>query len=329
MKAQKKRRGYNPSNSMSYHTRFFAPFLALSVLGAGCNAQVAPRITQAPQTTNVAQGSSNGVAVAYVHLNGGAATVYRGTSSATAVDNAELDSGDRIVVSSGNPTLVYPQTGESQLSTGSDVTLIAKPNQAGLFAEAEISAGDIWTRLERLLGPAEHFSVDANGVVATVRGTAFGVTVNDIGTLVQVADHFVDVSSDQESEKSVIRVGSGNGMSAEVESFSERNLARLPSLVYSLDESERASLGYRFALTPLSARDLSPATSFQLFQTPPVISASLSERLIQIEQQPVAQPTTQTQATAPIQFVAPTFGATAQNRAPTSTAPSVRGPNGQ
>ena len=58
----------------------------------------------------------------------------------------------------------------------------------GLGAKIILEAGKVWTRLERLLGRDETFSVESSDVVATVRGTAFGVSLIDGDVDVTVAD---------------------------------------------------------------------------------------------------------------------------------------------
>ena len=320
---------------MSSHARFLVPFVALSLIGAGCGAEVAPRVAQVPAKT-VPASPVSGFAVAYLQLHGGAATLYRGSETVEATQNAELDAGDRVVVTHGYPVLLYPQAGESQLSVGSDVTLIAQPGQNGLYTEADVQAGSIWTRLERLLGPSEHFSVEANGVVATVRGTAFGVTMNGTGADVQVVDHFVEVSSASSSASGAsstsVTLVSGNGLSVQAAQFAVETSAQLQGAVRPLSHGEQFAPGFQFASRSIPAVELvAPTQSTKPFQTAPSLSVSEHDRLLQIQQTPVSAPasSTQIQVQAQAHFSAPTVGATNQNRAPSEVAPTSQGPNGQ
>ena len=315
---------------MSSHARFLVPFVALCLLGAGCGAEVTPRISQVP--TPIVPSPVSGFALAYLQLHGGAATLYRGSETVQASENAELDAGDRVVVTQGHPVLLYPQTGESQLSTGSDVTLIAQPGQNSLYAEADVKAGSIWTRLERLLGPSEHFSVEANGVVATVRGTAFGVTLNGAGADVQVVDHFVEVSSASSTASSTVTLMSGNGLTVQAGQFAVETSLQLQGAVRPLSPAERVAAGFQFASRSIPAKELvAPTQSTKPFQIAPALTADERGRLVQIQQTPVSSPVSSTQAQVQTQvhFSAPLFGATNQNRAPSQVAPTSQGPSGQ
>ncbi|MBT6573544.1 hypothetical protein HOM83_00750 [Candidatus Falkowbacteria bacterium] len=58
----------------------------------------------------------------------------------------------------------------------------------------KLQKGQVWSRLMNLLHPSAAFEVEAGTVVATVRGTAFNVTLTDITVEVFVYENDVDVS---------------------------------------------------------------------------------------------------------------------------------------
>jgi hypothetical protein len=139
---------------------------------------------------------ANGPILAVVQKVGPDAHVTRGGERLPLPPGTVLLPGDEIETASSTLTILFPETGVSRMEPGSRVTLVADPNapsSTNLFAELKLTAGSVWTRFERLLGPSEWFSVEANGVVATVRGTGFGVTLTQDILDIQVADHTVSV----------------------------------------------------------------------------------------------------------------------------------------
>jgi hypothetical protein len=202
--------------SSSFSVPRWAALAALVAVGAGCAVQ--PRVvrTPTPVAPQVVVTSSSTVpevpvaqlaVVGYLRVGPGAsATLQRGDAfPAEAKDGTELQSGDRVAAKSGDVEVVYPDAGVTRLDPGADVQLVAREASAdgsSVAAQLELFAGRAWTRFERVFGSGEEFSVEANGVVATVRGTGFGVVREADGSVdIQVADHAVEVSSQADDEK--------------------------------------------------------------------------------------------------------------------------------
>ncbi len=290
------------------------PFALVALLGNGCTrsrSAVTPSSSPTPQTETQTN------AMAFLRLDGGAATVMRGNVSAAAQDNAELRHGDRVKVTSGPVSIIYPDAGESRLETGADVTIVTDENtSSGLFAELRLTTGRVWTRFERLLGSDEHFSVASNGVVATVRGTAFGVTAEGTDVDVQAADHAVEVApevTDATQAAAVTNVAAGEGVKIQAKLLTKRKLSAL----------EQTSEGFKFGLRHLAPERLKlPTQLLKLFQTAPAASPALEQRRVFLRQMMLqqAQPST---------FAAPTRTLLPNETAPTNVAPSVKGPTGQ
>ncbi len=204
--------------STSFSIPRWAALAALVAVGAGCTvrprivrtpvpAPVAPQVAATASSTVPEVPASQLAVVGYLRVGSDAsATLQRGDAfPVDAKDGTELLSGDRVAVASGVVEVVYPDAGVTRLDAGADVRLMAREASADgsvVAAQLELLAGRAWTRFERVFGSGEEFSVEANGVVATVRGTGFGVSRESDGSVdVQVADHAVDVSFQADDEK--------------------------------------------------------------------------------------------------------------------------------
>ncbi|MFZ6015967.1 MAG: FecR domain-containing protein [Patescibacteria group bacterium] len=137
--------------------------------------------------------------IAYLEFEPGAAiTVTRGENQTTAKQGMALFAGDQVQVTGAEARLIYPEIGASKLAPGTNITILPageiKPGQ-GLGAMIVLEAGKIWTRLEKILEVGESFSVQADNVVATVRGTAFSVKKQDNQVGIQVAESTVKIST--------------------------------------------------------------------------------------------------------------------------------------
>jgi len=123
--------------------------------------------------------------------------ITRGNETVDGVPDMELYIGDEVEVTSGEVRLLYPDTGLSVLTNGAKVILSVNDDVENtgdsLKTRIILEAGNVWTRLERLLGTNENFEVEAGDLVATVRGTAFAVENNNGDVSVIVADHKVAV----------------------------------------------------------------------------------------------------------------------------------------
>ena len=81
-------------------------------------------------------------------------------------------------------------------------------NGDGIVARLKLESGRIWTRLDKLLSAGSSFEVKASNVVATVRGTSFGVGIDALGKIeVKVAKSKVSVARTVNAESDEI-VGS-------------------------------------------------------------------------------------------------------------------------
>jgi len=91
--------------------------------------------------------------------------------------------------------LIWPDYGRTLVDENSSLT-VTEATKAGsnLNVKLKLDGGRIWTRLERLLGAGSGFEVRSSNVVATVRGTSFGVDHRVDGNVnVQVAESKVGV----------------------------------------------------------------------------------------------------------------------------------------
>ncbi len=329
---------------MRKHFRLLAFAALLPLLGFGC-VQLGPRIVRTPQSApaqNVAQvqapqqapaqSAVSSTALAYLKLDGGTAQVARGGKVYAAQEATELFSGDRITVTAGSVILIYPDAGASRLEAGTDVVLLsdgAKPQ--GLFVQLQLTAGKIWTRFERLLGKDEYFGVAANNVVATVRGTGFGVIVDANGVDFQVADHVVDVSIENvpgstaaELAQAPIYLSAGQGFRLLARSLVPGQIKLLQSAVRQLSVAERLDAGFQFGLHKLNQELLQrPAHPYQLPAQP-----NVPEEYLPVQQMLLDQANAPASSTPPsgAVFVPPTRAPRADELNLLNVTPSVSGP---
>ncbi len=252
----------------------------ISFFGWGCN-KPASNVTR--DTSNVQQQaeatSTSGVAtstdeivpaqpqpLAYLLMTKDAKiTVTRGVEQRQGVPNMELYYADQIQVVSGEARLLYPDAGMSVLEQGTQVTLgpNGEPKEGGVGIKIILKAGKIWTRLERLLGPDEAMSVDASNVVATVRGTGFGVQYVGKEVDVTVADHQVEVvtqtalnTGNTVSESVLLAAGSGLRLDpASIDKITDMRALMLKN-IRSLSATERKQPGYIFGINKIDPIEL-------------------------------------------------------------------------
>lgn len=251
---------------------------AVLLIGAGCF-RLSPRVAQTnPEPPQVAEEESIRIApMAVVSLDGaGAGTITRGDQTHDLVDGLEILPGDTVKAVIGTVLLVYPEAGVSTLAPGTTVTLLPDGEGEGsVFAHIELTVGSIWTRFERLLGTDERFSVNANNVVATVRGTAFGIVSVDGEADIQVADSKVEVSlldarkdAALAAKSVVLTVGQGLRIGADV--LKGDDIFAVKKLVRALTSREQARAEYRFVAKPLSATLLTKQASVRLDLMPDI-----------------------------------------------------------
>lgn len=126
------------------------------------------------------------------------AIVLRGDKQLTAPDNMAVYAGDQIIVNRGEVFLIFPDAGASKLIENTTVTVLPdgdlKAGQ-GIGALIILESGKILSRFERILGLGEKYSIEADNVVATVRGTAFSVSKYHDDVQLQVAESRIQVAT--------------------------------------------------------------------------------------------------------------------------------------
>lgn len=192
-------------------------------------------------------------------------TVTRGLEQRQGVPNMELYYGDQVQVVVGEARLLYPEAGMSVLEQGTQVTLEpnGQPKEDGLGVQIMLKAGKLWTRLERLLGPDEALSVNASNVVATVRGTGFGVQYVGKDVDVTVADNQVEVSTQAtlntgSTVTQSVLLAAGSGLRLNPDTISKMTDMRALMLknIRSLSVTERKRPGYIFGLNKIDPIEL-------------------------------------------------------------------------
>ncbi len=270
------------------HTRYVRAVAVLSLialLGAGCGAPLSR--PSAPPAATPTQEKTDAKTVAYVRLAGASKVkvmVTRGGKAIEAADGAELESGDEVDVVTGTAILSYPGTGASKLEEGTKVRIVADEGASGIFMRLKLLGGSIWTRLERLLGPNEHVSVSAEGVVATVRGTAFGVVSVPGSADILVADHEVEVAAvGGESDMAhVLTVPAGSGVKLAGSAPLRQEGEAFRRLVRLLSQAEMSQEGYVFARTALDPNLLKAPANAKPLSLPPADRADLLNELINL-----------------------------------------------
>ncbi len=178
---------------------------------------LAPRPTSstAPQP---AAAASSGAVLAEVQ---GTVRVRRAGAFIPLLRNMELRAGDTLTTEgTSTAAIIYPDFGRTVVNGGSTVTITQGAEDAShqsLRMRLELEAGRIWTRLQRTLGVGSDFSVRAANVVATVRGTSFGVELQDGHVAVQVMESHVAVTKVTDRPASLGEIQQGVAVDGRVE----------------------------------------------------------------------------------------------------------------
>lgn len=241
---------------------FLAVLFAFMLVGSGCGPQSRP--LQRPTTSP--SGSSSAVmeanmeeAQAYLVLNGAKASVTREGGAMVDQPSGDfvLQAGDVISVMQGTASIVYPGVGMTQVEAGTSVTYVEDTEATGFLANLQLQAGRVWTRLDKVLGSGEGFSVSANGIVATVRGTGFGMSVSDSSDVdVQVAEHQVEVMPEEDlklspgQRKHAMMVKEGEGWQS---NHGEMMKGDAMKKMRKLSKKEADAQGFLFAKRPIAA----------------------------------------------------------------------------
>lgn len=142
----------------------------------------------------------------------GSVTIIRDGEILTLTPFMALAVDDRIETGAdGKAEIAWTGYGRTLIASNSKLTITAAENgdeADGLMARIKLESGRIWTRLERLLSSGSSFEVKASNVVATVRGTSFGVGLDQPGQVeLKVAESNVQVSRTASADSDVV-VGS-------------------------------------------------------------------------------------------------------------------------
>lgn len=323
---------------MTRQHAFVLPLLVVPLVAAGC-LRIGPRIVKAPEPVPLERATPSAPVApepriaAYLRLEAGAsAGVTRGAKGVEGEDGMELVAGDIVEAKTGSVSLVYADAGETLLEPGSRVAILADGGAEGsIFTELRLLTGSIWTRFEKLFGADERFSVAANGVVATVRGTAFGVSVLNGDVDIQVADHEVEVTAEDEENALIdststplladraVRIPAGHGLRTNAKTFVMRTSAELPKLVRVLDRTEKERTGYLFALRKIAAERLRRPLRPIPIRIPSVIPQTFERRMLFLRRRALLEARLRG-------WVPPTRGILPVEIAPTGTSPTLQGP---
>ncbi len=128
---------------------------------------------------------------------GGSATLERAGDKTDVTEEVLVQSGDRIRVEAGSAELVWNGYGRTALADGTDLVIddVSRPEKgSSLRVRLRLHAGRLWTRLQRLLDVGSDFTVRSSDVVATVRGTSFGIERTERGVEVKVKESKVAIA---------------------------------------------------------------------------------------------------------------------------------------
>lgn len=261
----------------------FAVAIALvcTLIGSGC-VRPHPRLTQ---SSDVELKEAAIVPAGVLALETGErVSLTRGTETVDAKDGTELLPGDTLKVTAGTATIVYPDAGASMLDQGTEITLLPDGSGEGsVFTQIELVVGGIWTRFDRLLGNDERFSVNGNGVVATVRGTAFGVQLEGDAADVQVVDHIVDVApldaqANPQLASHMVTLEAGQGMVMNANDMKVMDANAMKKMVKAMTQAQKKSRGYQFVEKALKKELLKRKATIKL-KGKPVIPERFKSRV--------------------------------------------------
>lgn len=126
---------------------------------------------------------------------------HPGEASWTALDaTTAVQIGDEIRTGSGGKAKIrWGDRGETRLDADTELTIEAAPMNANATTKAlvqlKLTTGRVWSRVLKLLDMDSGFEVKTQAVVATVRGTAFGVASTPVDDQLAVTESVVNVAS--------------------------------------------------------------------------------------------------------------------------------------
>ena len=216
-------------------------------------------------------------------------TVTRGDEQTDAIHQMELYAGDEVNVIKGEVQLLYPEVGISILPEGTKLTIMPGEGteNGGFSSQILLEAGKIWTRLEHVLGSDESFSVEASNVVATVRGTAFGVSMVNGEIDISVAGNQVSVSTRdalknlKDTAQKAVLVASGNALKINPALFKsgDNPRAELLKQLRKVSDTEKKDLYYRFGTQRLDMAKLKKPDQTFKWSAPIGVTDKMKDRL--------------------------------------------------
>ncbi len=155
------------------------------------------------------QGTTAEVPVAVLRVEQGKATISSGGAPQEVTTETQVNQGDEIVVSDdGRAALYWDGYGRTLIDAGTKlrVTEASRPDgKKSIKANFLIDIGRTWTRIEQVLDVGSEVSGATGDVVATVRGTSFGVERVGNASAIRV----------KSSKVKATRVGSEEGLLVE------------------------------------------------------------------------------------------------------------------
>ncbi|MFZ2803817.1 MAG: FecR domain-containing protein [Patescibacteria group bacterium] len=118
----------------------------------------------------------------------------------------------------GKANIRWGDRGETRLDPDTDLTIESAPADPGsttkTLIELKLNSGRAWSRILKLLDVDSGFDVKTDGVVATVRGTAFGVSAAPTDSQLAVTESVVDVTPANGGPATLLKEGKWGDFSA-------------------------------------------------------------------------------------------------------------------
>lgn len=174
---------------------------------------------------------------AHIEVLEGSAELKKANADAFQTVNGtstKVETGDTVRAAKGGVIeVIWGDQGVSRLEDGSEILIESAPN----FTENEstaiklrLTAGRIWSRMVKVLDLDKPMQVKAGDVVATVRGTTYGVALEGDDTMIVVDDSVVSYARGGENETMVADLQKafvGQGGKSDVLESSEQDAWRL------------------------------------------------------------------------------------------------------
>lgn len=145
-----------------------------------------------------------------------------------------LEVGDTVKAGEDSQVeVVWGDQGVTRLENGSEIVIESAPDfqsEETAAISIKLTAGRIWSRMVKVLDLDKPMQVRAGDVVATVRGTTYGVALEGDDTMIVVDESVVSYARDNENETMVADLQAafvGDGGKTDVIESAEQNAWRL------------------------------------------------------------------------------------------------------